>query len=384
MTEETQQQKSSRPMVIMLIMLGVLFGGIFAYKGFQTFMMKRFMATMEEPPVTVSTAKISTSPWITTLKAVGSLRAITGVSVTTSLAGMVKKIYFNPGSTVQQGTVLVQLNADTEIGTLRSLQAQVELAKITYNRDKAQFAVNAVSKQQVDTDLWNLRNLQGQTASQTGTVEKKTIRAPFSGRLGISQVNPGQYLNVGDPVTSLQTLNPIYIDFFLPQQSIADLDLGQSVTVQSDSYPDKTFTGKVTTIQPNVSTNTRNVEVEATISNPQFELAPGMFASAVVTIGSPQDFLTLPQSAITFNPYGDIVFIVHETKDKDDKSVLRVKQQFVTTGETRGDQIQILKGLKAGDVIVTSGQLKLQNDSKVIINNNVQPSDNPDPDVINK
>lgn len=375
MTEETQQPKSNRPMAIMLILLGVLFGGVFAWKGFQTFMMKRFMSSMEEPPVTVSTTKIETSPWQTTLKAVGSLRAITGVSVTTSLPGMVKQIYFTPGAKVQQGTVLVQLNADTEIGTLHSLQAQVELAKITYNRDKAQFAVNAVSKQQVDSDLWNLRNLQGQTAAQAATVEKKTIRAPFTGRLGISQVNPGQFLNVGDPVTSLQTLNPVYIDFFMPQQFIAQLEIGQSVAVHSDSYPHKTFTGKITTIQPNVNTNTRNVEVEATINNPQFELAPGMFANAVVTVGSPKDFLTLPQSAITFNPYGDIVFIVHE---------LRVKQQFVTIGETRGDQIQILKGLKAGDEIVTSGQLKLQNDSRIKINNSIQPSNNPDPDVINK
>jgi len=372
-------------MIIMLIFLGILFGAVFGWKTFKAVMMKKYMAKMGAPAVTVSTMKVTHSPWQTTIKAVGSLRAILGVNVTTELAGMVQTIYFTPGATVKQGTILVQLNADAEIGQLHSLQAQVELAKITYTRDKAQYAVKAVSKQQVDTDEWNLKNLQGQTAEQAATVAKKTLRAPFSGRLGISKVNPGQYLNVGDPVTSLQTLDPIYIDFYLPQQSISHMKVGETVAVKSDSYPGKIFKGKITTIQPNVDTDTRNVEVEATLENPQYELAPGMFASVEVTVGTPEKFLTLPQSAVTFNPYGDIVFIVKE-KGKDEKGepILVVNQSFVTTGNTRGDQIQILKGIKDGDVIVTSGQLKLQNDSRIIVNNSIQPSNDPAPNVVNK
>lgn len=382
MSADATQMK--KPMVIMLVLLGILFGGIFGYKGFQNFMMMRYMAKMGEPAITVSTMKISYSPWQTTLKAVGSLRAIMGVNVTTSLAGLVQYIYFTPGATVSEGAVLVQLNADSEIGQLHALEAQTELAKITYERDKLQYAVKAVSKQQLDSDLWNLKNLQGQTASQAATVAKKTIRAPFSGRLGISQVNPGQYLNVGDAVTSLQTMDPIYIDFYLPQQSIAQLKLDQAVVVQSDSFPGKSFSGKITTIQPNVDTNTRNIQVEATLGNNKFELAPGMFASVEVTVGTPERFLTLPQSAITFNPYGDIVFIVKEGKDKDGKPEYTVNQRFITIGETRGDQIQILSGLKDGDVVVSSGQLKLQNGSRIIINNKMQPSNNPAPNLVNK
>jgi len=347
-------------------------------------MMMRYMAKMGAPAVTVSTIKTTYSSWQSNLKAVGSVRAIMGVNVTTSLAGLVQSIYFTPGAYVKQGTVLVQLNADTEIGTLQSLEAQTELAKITYNRDKAQYAVKAVSKQQVDSDLWNLKNLQGQTISQAGTVAKKTIRAPFSGRLGISEVNPGQYLNVGDTVTSLQTMDPIYIDFYLPQQTIGQIKLGQAVVVESDSFPGKKFSGKITTIQPNIDTNTRNIEVEATLPNPTFELTPGMFARAQVTVGTPERFLTLPQSAITFNPYGDIVFVVTEGKDKDGNSNLTVHQQFITTGETRGDQIQILNGLKEGNVVVSSGQLKLQNGSRITVNNKVEPLNNPAPNLVNK
>jgi membrane fusion protein (multidrug efflux system) len=300
------------------------------------------------------------------------------VNVTTELAGMVQKIYFTPGSTVKEGTVLVQLNADAEIGQLRALQAQTELAKITYERDKAQFAVHAVSKQTVDTDEWNLKNLQGLTAQQEATVKKKTLRAPFSGRLGISNVNPGQYLNVGDKVTNLQTLDPIFIDFYLPQQALAQLKIGQLAKVTTDTYPGKQFNGKITTIEPAVDTNTRNVIVEATLSNPKWLLAPGMFASVEVTVGEPKSYLTLPQSAIIFNPYGEIAFIVREKgKDEKGKPIYIVNQTFVTTGATRGNQIQILSGLKEGDVIVSSGQLKLQNDSRILINNQIQPSNNP-------
>jgi membrane fusion protein (multidrug efflux system) len=359
-------------MVIMLLITGLLFGCIFAWKALKKGIGMYYMAKMGAPAVTVSTMETKYSAWQADLVAVGSLRAIVGVNVTTSLAGMVTNIYFTPGAIVTQGTVLAQLNADTELGQLHALQAQVELAKITYSRDTAQYAVQAISKQQLDTDKWNLKNLQGQMEESAATVAKKTIRAPFTGRLGISRINPGQYLNAGDAVTSLQTLNPIYIDFYLPQQALADIRVGQTVIVKSDSYPGKMFKGKITTIEPNVDTSTRNVQVEATLQNPKYELAPGMFAAIDIIVGEPKDFLTLPQSAITFNPYGDIVFIV---KDK------VVTQTFVTTGNTRGDQIQIIKGLKEGDVVVTSGQLKLQNGSHVKINNTVQPPNDPSPKV---
>lgn len=365
----------------MLIIVAILFSLIFGWKAFQAIMIKKYMATMLAPAITVSAMKVESSLWQPKLNAVGSLRARVGVNVTTELAGMVQTIYFTPGSEVTKGTVLVQLNAGTELGQLHSLEAQVELAKITYQRDKAQYAIHAVSKQTVDTDEWNLKNLQAQVEEQAATTAKKTIRAPFSGHLGINNVNPGQYINVGDAVTTLQSLDPIYVDFFLPQQTIGQLKLGQEVAIVTDSFPKITFKGKITTIQPAVDSSTRNVEVEATIANPKSLLKPGMFSRVEVDTQSPQTFLTLPQSAVSFNPYGDIVYRVKDSGKKDSKnqSILIANQVFVVTGETRGDQIAILKGLNYGDTVVTSGQLKLKNNSQIIINNKIQPSNNASP-----
>lgn len=373
-------------MVIMLICVGILFGLIFGWKGYTSLMTKKFLASMSEPAVTVSTMKVTSSLWQPTLKAVASLRARVGVKVTTELPGMVQSIYFTPGTEVEKGTVLVQLNAGTELGQLHSLQAQVELAKITYQRDKAQYAAHAVSKQTVDSDEWTLKNLQAQFEQQAATTEKKTIRAPFSGHLGINNINPGQYLNVGDTVTTLQALDPIYADFYLPQQALSQLKIGQIVKVVTDTFPHLIFQGKITTIQPEVDSATRNVEVEATVANPKFQLKPGMFANVEVDTELPKTFLTLPQSAISFNPYGEIVYVVKDSGKKDTKNqpILTVQQVFVTVGESRGDQIAVLKGLNLGDTVVTSGQLKLKNGSHIIINNSIQPSNNLAPKVTEK
>jgi len=365
-------------MKVMLIGVGILFGAIFLYKGIMAWMNKRFMANQSKV-VTVSAMKVGFSPWQTELSATGSLRAIRGVDVTTELAGMVQTIYFTPGANVTAGEILVQLNADNDVALLHSLEANAELANITYERDKAQYAIQAVSKQTLDADFANLKSLQAQVAQQKAIVAKKTIRAPFTGRLGINLVNPGQYVNPGDKVVTLQTLDPIYIDFYMPQQHLAKLKVGQQVTVTTDTFANKTFKGKITTIDPAVDPSTRNVQVEATIINSEQELAPGMFATLDIIIGAPKRYLTLPQTAVTFNPYGDIVYIIREEgKDKKNQSLI-AKQAFVITGQTRGDQITVLKGLKEGDTIVTSGQLKLKNDTPVAINNSVQPSNNPAP-----
>ncbi|WP_058388344.1 efflux RND transporter periplasmic adaptor subunit [Legionella cherrii] len=372
-----------KQMIIMLVAVGILFGLIFGWKAIGNYMMSQYFLQMKSPAVTVSTMKVETSLWQPTLKSVGSMRARLGVNVTTELAGMVQTILFTPGALVKKGAVLAQLNADAELGQLRSLQAQVELAKITYKRDKAQYAVRAVSRQTVDTDEWNLRNLEAQVAQQAATVQKKTIRAPFAGQLGINNINPGQYLNVGDTVTTLQALDPLYADFYLPQQDLAQLKVGQTVKVVTDTFPEKVFLGKITTIEPIVDSATRNVQVEATIPNPDYLLKPGMFTRVEVETGAKESHLTLPQSAISFNPYGDIVFLVKQSdqKDKNNKPILVVKQVFVTVGETRGDQIAVLKGLHEGDIVVTSGQLKLKNGSHVLINNKIQPSNEASPKV---
>jgi membrane fusion protein, multidrug efflux system len=368
----------------MLIIVGILFGCIFMYKVIMSVIIKYAM-THQSKAVSVSTIQVKNMLWQQKLKASGSVRAIYGVNVTTELAGMVKKIYFTPGTYVQEGEVLVQLNADSDVALLHALEANAALAKITYDRDKLQFAVHAVSKQVLDTDTENLKSLNAQVAQQAAIVLKKTIRAPFTGRLGICAVNPGQYVNPGDKIASLQTFNPIYVDFYMPQQTLSQLKLGQLVNVQTDSYPGKIFTGTITTVDPAFDEGTRNIEVEATLPNPQLQLTPGMFSAVEVDVGAPQYHLTVPQTAVSFNPFGDIVYVIKQTgQSKKGKPILTANQVFVVTGDTRGDQVAIIQGLHENDTVVTSGQVKLRNGSVVAINNTITPSNNPAPEVSNE
>lgn len=377
-----QSHMMRKRMIQMLIALGILFGLIILYKGFKSLMIAHYMKSKQNPTITVTAKNVTKQQWAQEITATASTRAVLGVYVTTELAGLISKVYFKPGSNVKKGQVLVELNIDADVAQLASLEAQYKLAQITYTRDKAQYSIQAVSKQQLDTDLQNMKNLQAQVAQQAATVDKKIIQAPFSGTVGISLVYPGQYLNVGDKVTTLQSLDPIYVDFYLPQQNLVSLRKNQKISFSLDTYPNVTFEGKITTINPIVETSTRNVEVEATVPNPKHLLLPGMFGNAVIDLGAKKEFLTVPQTAINYNSYGDIVFIIKTTgKDKKGNPIQTVTQSFVTVGDTRGDQIAILKGVNAGDLIVTSGQLKLKNGSPVAINNSVQPSDNPDPDV---
>ena len=376
----------TRRMRIMLICLAILFGAIIAYKIFVSIMIKRFLAANQSPIATVSTMKVGSEVWQSQLKASGSLRAVQGVSVTTELAGMVQAIYFKPGALVEKDTVLAQLNSDSEIAQLHVYQANRDLAKIVLARDTKQFAAHAISQATLDSDAANLKSLQAQVEQQAAIIDNKIIKAPFSGRLGISAVNLGQFVNPGDKVVTLQQLDPMYVDFYVPQQQLFQLAIGQTVEITLDALSGEKFTGKITTIDPIIDVNTRNVEVEATMANPDLKMVPGMFSSVIVTTGNPKNYLTLPQTAVTFNPYGNIIYLVQKNnseKDKDGKPTLTVKQAFVTTGETRGDQVTVLSGLKEGDEIVTSGQLKLKNGSRIAINNTIMPSNNPAPTALN-
>lgn len=375
----------NRPMIIMLISVGMLFILVFSYQTIKQLFIRHAMQKNTAPVVTVSAMRVQYSWWQPKILTYGSMRSVNGVYVTTELAGLVRTVYLKPGTEVKEGDVLVQLNADSDIALLHSLEAQEKLAEIIYHRDSAQFAVKAISKAVLDTDEQNLKNLQAQVAQQEAIVAKKTLKAPFTGRLGVSTVNVGQYLNPGDQVVTLQALDPLYADFFIPQQKLAQLHIGSIVNIKTDTYPDKIFTGKVTTINPIVDVNTRNVQIEATIANPQSEIYPGMFVSAEVHTNPIKQYLTLPQTAISFNPYGEIAYIVQQKgKDKNGKPQLSVLQTFVTTGEKRGDQIAILDGLKEGEMVVTSGQLKLKNGSNVVINNSVVPNNNPAPIAIDE
>ena len=380
--EDENRQERNRRMGWMLLFLGILFGLIVLYKIVIHFVIKHSIASQSHV-VIVSSMKVGTSPWQSEQHSVGSVRAIKGVNVTTQLAGMVQNIYFTPGELVKKGTLLVQLNIDPDVAQLHALQATESLDLITYNRDKKQYEATAISKEQLDTDLANWQNMHAQVVEQAANIAKKIIYAPFDGRIGVCIVSPGQYLNPGDQIATLQQLDPIYVDFYMPQQVLSDLSMGQTVNIKSDSYPNVDFVGKITTINPLVATDTRNVEVEATVANPNMQLVPGMFTNVSVIVSEPKDFITVPQTAITFNPYGNIVYVVNHGKNADGKAALTVKQRFVTTGKERGEQITVLTGLKAGEEIVTSGQLKLKNNDAVKIDNSLAPTDSANPTLPN-
>lgn len=375
----------TKRMIIMLACLGVLFGGIFGFQIFKARMIKKFMSANKAPVVTVTTTKADLMPWLPELKSVGSLRAVKGVDVTTEIAGLVRFVAFKSGQDVKAGDLLVQLNADSDIAKLHSLQAALDLASSVYNRDRAQFAALAISRAQLDVDSSDLKNKQAQVDEQKALVDKKSIRAPFSGRLGITMVQPGQYLNPGDKIASLQQVDPVYVDFPIPEQQIPSLAVGQKILASTDAYPEHKFTGKINAIDPKVDPATRNVQVEASIPNAKRRLLPGMFASIGVNASGVQNYLTLPQTAITFNPYGATVYVVKdEGKGADGNPVLVATQVFVTTSLTRGDQVAILSGIHAGDVVVTSGQIKLKSGSHVTINNKILPSDDAAPKPVDE
>jgi membrane fusion protein (multidrug efflux system) len=361
-------------MIIMLASLGVLFGGIFGFQAFKAHMIKKYMSANKAPLITVTTIKAEEMPWQPELKSVGSLRAVKGVDVTTEIAGLVRAVRFKSGEDVKAGELLVQLNTDSEVAQLHALQAALDLSRIVYNRDKAQFAAQAISRAQLDADAADLKSKAAQVEEEQSLIDKKTIRAPFAGRIGITTVQPGQYLNPGDKIATLQRLDPIYADFPIPEQQTPRVVLGQKIAVAADAYPSRKFHGKVSAIDPKIDPSTRNVTVEATIPNPERRLYPGMYASVTVDEGGVRNYLTLPQTAIAFNPYGATVFVVEEGKGHDGKTMLVAKQRFVTTGLTRGDQVAVLTGIKAGDTVVTSGQIKLRSGSHVIVNNKVTPS----------
>lgn len=385
LTKRVVPEHMASSLIVMFLSLFLLFGVVSGFKMFKTFMIHRFFASMAIPVYTVSTMKTQYQIWQPEIKAVGSTRTTLGVNITAQIGGQIQKIYFTPGAIVGAGTVLVQQNADPNIGQLHALEASMKLAEITYMRDKKQYRAHGISKQQLDSDLQNWRSLQGQVEQQTAVVKQLTISAPFKGRLGISQVNPGQFLNPGDTVVTLQSLDPIYVDFYLPQNQIGNVAVGQHVNITLDAFGDKQFIGKVTTINPIVEKDTRNVEVEATVPNPTMALLPGMFTTVHVNRGINEKYITIPRAAVTFNPYGDLVYhLTGAPQKKNGKQVFVAKQKFITVGESRGDQVSVLSGLKEGEEIVTSGQLKLKNGSLVAINNQIVPDATANPPVPNQ
>jgi membrane fusion protein, multidrug efflux system len=348
-------------------------------------MIKKFMAGQKMPPVTVTAEQASFQEWQPQLRVVGSLRAVRGVDVTCEVAGLVRAIKFQPGQQVRAGEILVELNADSDIAQLHSLEAAVALAGIVFDRDQKQYAAQAISKAVLDADEADLKIKKAQLDQQKALVEKKFIRAPFDGQLGINAVNLGQYLEPGNKVVTLQALDQLYGDFYVPQQDLGRIKKGQVVIATNDTYPGRSFRGKISTINPKVEPESRNIQVESLIGNSRHELLPGMFISIDIQTGTPERRLTLPQTAVSFNPYGEMVFIVQRgPKDASGREALTVKQSLVKVGPTRGDQVSIMSGVKEGDIIVTSGHFKLKPGSAVVIDNKVVPKSDAAPTPVDE
>ncbi|MCH8858300.1 MAG: efflux RND transporter periplasmic adaptor subunit [Proteobacteria bacterium] len=335
------------------------------------------------PAPVVSTVIVRAEPWQPRLDVIGSLTASTGADLAVEVSGIVEEVYFDSGGDVEAGARLVRLRATDETARLATLQAQAELAAATHRRNQRLFDIQGISEAEFETSSAALKSAEATVDEQRAVIEKKLVRAPFDGHLGIRNVNVGQYVNPGTIVVTLQALDPINFDFFVPQQMLERLHPGQLVEVHVDAYPNTIFTGHITTIDPKIDLATRNVAVRTMLPNSDHRLLPGMYATARIDTGAQAHHLTLPQTAVTFNPYGTTVYRVEEqTEDGQTKFVVR--QTFVTTGETRGDQVAILSGISEGDEIVSAGQFKLQNGAAIEINNDVQPLNDPNPTPVER
>jgi membrane fusion protein (multidrug efflux system) len=367
----------------MLIMIGLVLLLVLVIVGIKVWTIKTMISSMKPPEApTVTTIKATYQDWQPSLAAVGTLRAAKGADLAFDVSGVITQVELTSGSDVEQGQLLVQLRNDDEMARLRQAEAGAALAKVTLDRNRRQLAVKALSQAAYDNAAADLKAKQAAVQQAQAVVAKTQLRAPFAGRAGIVTLSPGAYVNAGTTVVTVQQLDPVYVDFSVPQRSLGELKAGQRVALTLDAFAGKTFEGAVSALDPKVDGDTRNVRVEASIPNRDGLLMPGMFAKVEVDVGTLQRQLTLPQTAITFNPYGETVFVVTPAsgKDADGKPALPTAQQgFVQTGSKRGDQISIVSGLDEGTEVVTSGQLKLKNGTSLKIDNSQQPKNDPNP-----
>jgi membrane fusion protein (multidrug efflux system) len=380
----SQSRKTAKRMTIMLLIVALIFALVFGWGYMRGVFVAKFLKTFAYQVQTVATIKAQETLWQPSVDSVGTLTAINGASLSAEVAGIVDSINFKSGQDVQKGDVLLTLRPNSDPAVLAQLQAQARLDAITYARDEKQLAANAISQAQLDTDRANLDAANAQVAAQQATMNEKIVRAPFAGRLGIRQVDLGQYLQAGTTIVTLEQLNPLFVDFYLPQQDIAQLRVGQVVDVGLDAYPGQTYKAKIVAIGATIDAATRSLAVRAVLENDKLRLRPGMFASVSVEVGAAKDAVTLPQTAIAYSSYGDTVYIVKHGTDAQGHANLVVSQVFVTLGDTRGDQVQVLSGVQPGDEVVTAGQVKLHNGSPVMVNNIIQPSNNPSPNPPNE
>ncbi len=327
-------------------------------------------ALAQEPPATVSTIVAHATDWQDTLQAVGSLRAVRGADLAAEVSGVVDSVDFDSGHDVAAGTVLLRLRPNDDAARLADLQAAADLAAANLARDQKQFRAQAVSQASIDADESRLRSARAQIAQLQALTAEKVVRAPFAGRLGLRVVDQGQYLPAGTTVVTLQALDPLYVDFYVPQQSLAEVHTGERAMLLVDAFTGRAFPARIDAISPKVDAASRMAQVRATTPNHDHALLPGMFATVQLSVGDVHRYVTLPNAAIVYNPYGSLVYVVERG---------HARQVLVQTGPTRGDQIAVTAGLAEGAQVVTAGQIKLRQGSAVVVNNTVQPANDPSP-----
>jgi len=365
--------KSKRKPIILAI-LGIIALVVLIF-GIKVLQIGKMMSTpMVMPPTTVSSAIVKEEDWAPTLSAIGSVSAVQGAVVSTELGGVVAEIDFQNGGVAKKGDLLMRLDSSAEEAQLHTAQADLELARANLERERNLAERKVVSKQEFDAAQSTFGQKQGAVDNMRSFITKKEVRAPFDGMLGIRQVNVGQMINSGQQVVQLTALDKVYVDFALPQQNLPQLGTGYDARVHADALPGREFKGKVTAINSMVDTVTRNVGVQATLENPDHVLRPGMFVKVDVILPEKSKTLVIPGSAVSYAPYGNSVFVIEKGKDpKTGKESQSLRQAFVRIGEARGDFVSVTEGLKAGDVVVSTGVFKLRNGMPVVINNDLAP-----------
>jgi membrane fusion protein (multidrug efflux system) len=368
----------AKRMILMLVAAALLVGALGYFK------LRQVQAAVkggafQPPPAAVTTIVAKQETWPSTLSVVGTTAPVHGVTVSADLPGTVDTITFDSGKFVHEGDVLVQLDTRQERAQLAAMEAQRDLAKINYDRMRQLVNGGVISRMDYDKSTAEQRQTEANVGEIKATIQRKTIRAPFSGILGIRQVNLGQYMSAGTAIVSLQALNPIYANFNVPQQVMSQMRPGQNVKISTDGASGHEYSGRVNALESTVDESTRNVQVQATLANPENKLRPGMFVQVEVGVGAQRSLFPLPASAINYAPFGDSIYIVTDLKEPDGKTYRGVRQQFVKIAGARGDQVGIVSGLNQGDEVVTSGAFKLRNGAAVAVNNKIQPGNNPSP-----
>jgi len=369
----------AKRMILMLAVVALFVGalGFVKFRQIQTAIAQG--SSFQPPPDAVTTIVAQREQWPATLAVIGTMAAVQGVTVSTDLSGTIDRIAFESGKAVRAGEVLVQLDTRQERSQLAALEAQRDLARLNFARMKDLLQQKVIAQSEYDRAMTDQKETDARLGEIQTTIERKNIRAPFSGILGIRQVNRGQYLAAGDPVVGLQKLNPIYVNFGVPQQDAGQIRVGRDVRITAEDLEGSDFTGRVTAIDSRVDEKTRNVQVQATLANPDGKLRPGMFVQTELNLGAGRSVIALPAPAISYAPFGDSVFIVTDLKDPNGKAYRGVRQQFVKLGGSRGDQVAVVSGINPGDEVVSSGVFKLRNGAAVQINNKVTPANNPKP-----